>query len=208
MDILGIGFAEIVFILIIAMMVFGPRRLPEIAAKAGKTVRDLRNMSNGLLAEWQREITVAARLEELEKAKQDFNQMKEEFTGVKQEITDAKTSVTDMAKTISPPDVAELEAVAMGKPKDGKDGEAPREADSAQSEADAKQSQISETPQSGSASSNDNDIAPVVETTDIEAKQTPPAVETPAKQQNGTTTPSPKETPPVSSSEPEKLVND
>jgi Sec-independent protein translocase protein TatA len=38
-DILGIGFAELIFIMIIAMMVFGPRRLPEIAAKAGKIVR-------------------------------------------------------------------------------------------------------------------------------------------------------------------------
>ena len=36
MDFLGVGFAELIFILIIAMMVFGPRRLPEIAAKAGK----------------------------------------------------------------------------------------------------------------------------------------------------------------------------
>ena len=206
MDILGIGFAEIVFILIIAMMVFGPRRLPEIAAKAGKTVRDLRNMSNGLLAEWQREITVAARLEELEKAKQDFNQMKEEFTGAKQEIADAKTSVTDVAKTISPPNVAELEAVAMGKSKDDKGVETPQEADGAQPEANAQQSQESETSQPGSASSND--IAPVVETTNLETKQTPPAVEAPSQQPNGTTTTSPKDTTPVSSSEPEKLVND
>ena len=199
MDILGIGFAELIFILIIAMMVFGPRRLPEIAAKAGKTVRDLRNMSNGLLAEWQREITVAARLEELEKAKQEFSQIKEEFTGAKQEITDAKTSVTDVAKTISPPNMAELEAVAMGKAKSGTDGEAAQE-------VDAEQSQPGENSQPDSTSSND--IAPAVKSTDLETKQPPSAAEAPAAPANGTTTPPPKETTPVPSSEPEKLVND
>ena len=53
MDILGIGFAELVFILIIAMMVFGPRRLPEVAAKAGRIVAELRQMSQGLMTEWR-----------------------------------------------------------------------------------------------------------------------------------------------------------
>ncbi|HXV41794.1 MAG TPA: twin-arginine translocase TatA/TatE family subunit, partial [Anaerolineae bacterium] len=71
MDILGIGFPELLFIFFIALMVFGPRRLPEIAGKAGRIVRDLRNMSQGFLAEWQREITVAARLDELEEVRKE-----------------------------------------------------------------------------------------------------------------------------------------
>jgi len=208
MDILGIGFAEIVFILIIAMMVFGPRRLPEIAAKAGKIVRDLRNMSNGLLAEWQREITVAARLEELEKAKQEFNQMKEDFTGVKQELTDAKTSVTDVTKTISPPKLADLEAAAMGKSND----QPAQKGDAVQSDAEADVEQ----PQQDEASESTNNTSTTpdaVESTDSELEQTsqPQEIEKPAASPpNGTTTPSPspKETTPVSPSEPEKLVND
>ena len=52
MDILGIGFSELMFIMIIAMMVFGPRRLPELAAKAGKFIADMRSMSQGLMAAW------------------------------------------------------------------------------------------------------------------------------------------------------------
>lgn len=79
MDILGIGFPELVVIFIIALMVFGPRRLPELAGKAGKFVRDLRNMSQGLLTEWQREITVAARVEELEEARRELEQTKKEL---------------------------------------------------------------------------------------------------------------------------------
>lgn len=91
MDILGVGFPELVFIFFIALMIFGPRRLPEIAARVGKTVRDLRNMSQGLLTEWQREITVAARLEELEAARKEIEEVKQELKQAKQTVT-AETS--------------------------------------------------------------------------------------------------------------------
>ncbi|MDX1523030.1 MAG: Sec-independent protein translocase protein TatB, partial [Anaerolineae bacterium] len=91
MDILGVGFPELVFIFVIALMIFGPRRLPEIAARVGKTVRDLRSMSQGLLTEWQREITVAARLEELEAARKEIEEVKQELKQAKQTVT-AETS--------------------------------------------------------------------------------------------------------------------
>ena len=86
MDILGIGFPELILIFIIAMMIFGPRRLPEMALKIGKYVRDLRNMSQGLMTEWQREIIVAARLEELEKTRQEFSQIKNEIQEARQDV--------------------------------------------------------------------------------------------------------------------------
>jgi Tat protein translocase TatB subunit len=98
MDILGIGFPELVFIFIIALMVFGPRRLPEIAGKAGKFVRDLRNMSQGFLTEWQREITVAARLEELQQVRQELEQTKQTLTQTRTELT---ASANQIGQTIS-----------------------------------------------------------------------------------------------------------
>ena len=45
MDILGIGPLELVLILVIALLVFGPDKLPEIGAKMGKGVRELRQLS-------------------------------------------------------------------------------------------------------------------------------------------------------------------
>jgi sec-independent protein translocase protein TatB len=105
MDILGIGFPELIFIMIIAMMIFGPRRLPEMAAKAGKFVADLRNMSQGLMAEWQREITVAARLEEIEKARQELKEIEQELKQIPKDVTKetaaAKAALEE--KTIAPP---------------------------------------------------------------------------------------------------------
>ena len=45
MEILGVGPLEIVVILIIALLVFGPDRLPQIGASLGKAVRELRSLS-------------------------------------------------------------------------------------------------------------------------------------------------------------------
>jgi Tat protein translocase TatB subunit len=107
-DILGIGFPELLFIFIIALMVFGPRRLPEIAGKAGKYVRDLRNMSQGFMAEWQREITVAARMEEIEQVRKELEETKQALTQSRTEIASeaaqiGKTANTLVSHSIAPP---------------------------------------------------------------------------------------------------------
>jgi Tat protein translocase TatB subunit len=56
MDFLGIGPLELIVVLIIALIVVGPERLPQLAQSVGKTMRDLRAMSQGFAAEWQREL--------------------------------------------------------------------------------------------------------------------------------------------------------
>src|SRR5574341_211583 len=98
MDILGIGFPELVFIFIIALMVFGPRRLPEIAGKAGRIVRDLRNMSQGFLAEWQREITAAARLEEIEQVRKELEETKQ---ALRQSQTEVASEAAQIGQTVN-----------------------------------------------------------------------------------------------------------
>jgi sec-independent protein translocase protein TatB len=93
MDILNVGLAELLFIFVIALMVFGPRRLPEIAAKAGKFVADLRRMSNSLLVEWQREINVSNQLEE-------FKKVRDEFQGAKQDLSRARRDVGTIGRSL------------------------------------------------------------------------------------------------------------
>ncbi len=70
MEFLGIGPLEFLVIVIIALIVVGPERLPEIARAIGKTLRDLRAMSEGLTAEWQQELNLASDIEEGKKGLQ------------------------------------------------------------------------------------------------------------------------------------------
>ncbi|MFG3438996.1 sec-independent translocase [Nonomuraea sp. NPDC047897] len=42
----GLGWLEIGALIVIALLVFGPEKLPEAAAQAGRTLRNLRRMAN------------------------------------------------------------------------------------------------------------------------------------------------------------------
>lgn len=42
----GLGWLEVGALIIIALLVFGPDKLPQVAAQAGKTLRQLRRMAN------------------------------------------------------------------------------------------------------------------------------------------------------------------
>lgn len=56
MNILGIGPAELLLIFIMALIVFGPGKLPELARTLGKAIRELRRMSLEVTAEFAKEL--------------------------------------------------------------------------------------------------------------------------------------------------------
>jgi Tat protein translocase TatB subunit len=131
MDIFGIGFAELIFIFLIALLIFGPRRLPEMAAKAGKFVRELRNMSQGFMTEWQREIAAAAQLEELEEARKELELTRQELqqarVNVASEVGSAKKdlnkSLTAASKAATSPETTKKTAPAAPAKKSEEPGE-------------------------------------------------------------------------------------
>ena len=45
MDFFGLGMGEVVLIIVVALIIWGPRKLPEIARTLGKTVRALKKAS-------------------------------------------------------------------------------------------------------------------------------------------------------------------
>ncbi|HYV02084.1 MAG TPA: TatA/E family twin arginine-targeting protein translocase, partial [Actinomycetota bacterium] len=47
----NIGFPELMLILVLALIVFGPKRLPEIGRTLGKSLREFRRASNELRSE-------------------------------------------------------------------------------------------------------------------------------------------------------------
>ena len=56
MDIFGIGIGELILILVVALIIGGPGRLPEIARTLGKTMRALKKVTFDLTAEVTKEI--------------------------------------------------------------------------------------------------------------------------------------------------------
>jgi sec-independent protein translocase protein TatA len=65
MDFFGIGFGEVLVILIVALIIWGPKRLPGIARMLGKTMHNLRKATNDLTSQITREIDI----EETERGK-------------------------------------------------------------------------------------------------------------------------------------------
>ncbi|MCC6314286.1 MAG: twin-arginine translocase subunit TatB [Thermomicrobiales bacterium] len=52
----GVGYQEMFVILVIALVVFGPQRLPELASQAGRWVREFRKMTSDLTGEFEKTI--------------------------------------------------------------------------------------------------------------------------------------------------------
>ncbi|HEV2527873.1 MAG TPA: twin-arginine translocase TatA/TatE family subunit [Thermomicrobiales bacterium] len=60
MGIPGVGFQELVIILIAALLIFGPNKLPEVMGQAGRAIRDFRKMTGNLQDEFEKNINEAA----------------------------------------------------------------------------------------------------------------------------------------------------
>jgi Tat protein translocase TatB subunit len=50
----GIGYQEMFIVLVVALVIFGPSRLPELAGQVGRWVRDFRRMSSDLTGEFEK----------------------------------------------------------------------------------------------------------------------------------------------------------
>lgn len=67
----NIGFPELVVIFIVALLVFGPRKLPELGKTLGKGLAEFKRASNELKRTWEDE--VRAEEEELRKIQRDID---------------------------------------------------------------------------------------------------------------------------------------
>jgi TatA/E family protein of Tat protein translocase len=114
-DILGIGPLELVLILVVALLVFGPDKLPEIGAKMGKGVRELRQLSREIS---QGVNTLTEPVDELRKPFDDAAQVVGQVSAtaeslrnpgqalqnaLTQQLTPASAASEAEANTISPP---------------------------------------------------------------------------------------------------------
>jgi len=66
----NIGFPEIIVILIIALLIFGPKKLPEIGRSIGRALSELRRTSNEIKNKIEEEIQA----EEIEEIKKELDE--------------------------------------------------------------------------------------------------------------------------------------
>ncbi|MBI3980142.1 MAG: twin-arginine translocase TatA/TatE family subunit [Chloroflexi bacterium] len=83
MGVFGIGPMELILVLIVALVVFGPQRLPEMAAGVGRAVREFRKMSAELTAE-------------VSKVTEELTEIQKTVTHEVQEVKQAATITLDL----------------------------------------------------------------------------------------------------------------
>lgn len=71
---MGIGFPEMLVIMAIALLVFGPKKLPEVGKSIGRAIREFRRTSDELKERFEKEI----KADEFRQAKEDLQKGFEE----------------------------------------------------------------------------------------------------------------------------------
>ncbi len=74
----NLGFPELVIIFIVALVIFGPRKLPELGRSLGKGLSEFKRASNELKRTWEEEVEavkheVDVETEELKKIQTDLD---------------------------------------------------------------------------------------------------------------------------------------
>jgi sec-independent protein translocase protein TatB len=81
----GIGMSELLVILIIGLVVIGPKQLPEVARTLGKLFAQFKRTTNDLREQVDREVRQFTEMEEVKEFKRS---MEEELSGMKSQTED------------------------------------------------------------------------------------------------------------------------
>ncbi len=108
MDFFGMGPGELLVIMILALVLFGPGKLPEIAATVGRAVREFRNATKELTSEFEqvfREVQVST----TEVATSVLSVQQETHAALQETraaLNEATVTVSEAASAVAPDQVA------------------------------------------------------------------------------------------------------
>jgi len=90
----GLGAGEILIILVIAFLLFGPKQLPEVGRQVGKAVKGFKDVTEDLRKSVEPEINIIQ--QEMKMVEQDFQASIKE---TEEEITSLSTQAEDNSPT-------------------------------------------------------------------------------------------------------------
>jgi sec-independent protein translocase protein TatB len=120
MNVLGMGPMEIILIVVLALIVFGPAKLPEIMGQVGKAINDFRKATSELSDEFNR--TIQAELKETRSA---VEETKAVVTEAHTSVTSAISGVPASTRTAAPTDTAPVPAPNGSDPEVANNGAVP-----------------------------------------------------------------------------------
>jgi Tat protein translocase TatB subunit len=117
MELLGIGIPELILVLVLALIFVGPERLPEVAARLGGWVRELRRYASDVTAQFSGDLEEIRR--ELEATRKELQQTRDEVRrgtdSISTELSDVSSSLKKSASDVNT-------AVAESVPEEDKAG--------------------------------------------------------------------------------------
>jgi sec-independent protein translocase protein TatB len=93
---LDIGFPEFMFIVIIAIIVLGPDKLPEALKTTGKMIGKMKRMWRDATADIRRELELEEMKEEMKKYKEELEKLQRKVDSDVGEINKGLTSLDDL----------------------------------------------------------------------------------------------------------------
>jgi len=108
MNIFGLGPLEIILILVIALIVFGPAKLPEIMGQVGKAIADFRRATSDLSDEFNRTIQA-----ELQETRALIDETRSTVTGLQ---TSINSGISSTAASITAPSLTAPAPAAVPAP--------------------------------------------------------------------------------------------
>jgi sec-independent protein translocase protein TatB len=119
MNFLGMGPMELLLIVVLALIVFGPAKLPEIMGQVGKAIADFRRATSELSDEFNRTIQA-----ELQETRAVVDETKATLSEAKASVYDAHASVNSAFTGVAAPARTAVPGDALPAPTNGTSGAA------------------------------------------------------------------------------------
>lgn len=98
MTMFGIGFPELIIIMVVALLVVGPSKLPELAKSLGKTFQEFRRMADDVKESFEEEIADNRSSPGVQPENQEEARKESDETNFNQEQTDTINNTSSGAK--------------------------------------------------------------------------------------------------------------